>query len=234
MRNAIPRDALGASMPSKLRRIINPRRGDPKTILVNDMKLIAKYLGKGLFAKAYQVDDRVYLFANDPMKDAMAEIRRYEGQGDNPHIPLIERVGYDDKTDANIYLMPLYDKLTAQHKQAWKDSKILQDVLDNSRAEVLRTTPIGRRLDYQKVGYTLIENLKSEARLSAGIVDALTEMFDWAMNYVSGGEVGIEFNKANLSVDKQGNLVLRDVLFDAELLERYRKTKQESFMRRRR
>lgn len=196
-----------------LRRIVNPKRGDPKKIIVNDLELIASYLGKGLFAKAYRVDDRVYIFATDPMKDAIAEIRRYEGQGENPHIPLVERIGMDERTGDNIYLMPYYEPLSAKHKSAWNHARIIQR--EHERL-------IGQ-LGFNYTGYALADTLRNGEGFPKSLADAIEEMSNWALNY---GTPGMEFNKANLSVS-DGKLILRDVLFDRELLDRYRKAKMQ-------
>jgi hypothetical protein len=191
------------------------RSGDRRTITVDGKKLDAEFLGQGHYAKAYRVGDDVYLFVTECyMKEAIEGI-------EGPHIPKVERhdvVSSRSGEDTYVYKMPFFEPLTPKHAAAWAQFRELQRATEEAKealAEEYGQKGRSFRLIYD--GYAVNDRLIDIAQVPASLKTALRDMASNASNYGAG--VTFEFAKRNLGVDKSGNLILRDVLFDSEKLE---------------
>ena len=197
------------------------RRGDIRTITVNDQKLDACFLGSGHYCRAYLVGDTVYCYVKqeDYMKEMVARCSRM------PHIPDVKEHGEVSIHGKfyNLYSMPFYEPLTAQHVQAWQDYRALQREHKAAQDEVKAKQDFWRHpgafwdIYNNEVNVVFVDRVKSYPAL-ATLAVALEEMADNMANYGSG--CGFEFAPRNLGVDTYGNLVLRDVCFDAEKIAR--------------
>ena len=187
--------------------------------LESGKKLNCDYLGQGQFATAWKHKRTVYLVMKDGSldgldygKDVTADTWRACGRNARRYLPNVERLEHLDNGN-RVYRMPFYEKLTAKHKTAWAEMKALQ----SAREQAARDT---RDIFRDSVGFNqrILENVK-KANVSKSLVAAIRELVDSCCNYGSG--YSLEFNKANLGVDKQGHLVLRDVVFDLDVVKQY-------------
>lgn len=177
-----------------------------------------RYLGAGHYATAYHIGGEVYLFVeNDFMKSAIEE----QADMTLPHLPKIERL--DDPSpnrDTMLFKMPYYAPLTAARKQAWADYKALRDAREKARSIVMTRSEKAREPVSQFVlrGHEINDLIAEDPSLREPIRIAIRELSDAAANY--GSSVTFEFSPRNLGVDREGCLILRDVLFDAESIHR--------------
>ena len=198
------------------------RRGDQRTITVDGKPLEAEYLGRGQCATAFRglADGRVYLFVSedDHMKNAV-EMWTTDGM---PHVPQLKRHA-DDKARGKfrqVYSSPFYPTRTAEHREAWATYKTLKEAADRiRRAKYLGGwQPGGRSLltDGLYFFQDVIEDTRG--KVAESVTEALVELMNAASNY--GCSITCEFPVRNLGVDDAGRIVFRDILFDAEKVQR--------------
>jgi len=192
------------------------KRGQITTITVNGERIRAEYLGKGHFSTGYRVGDLVYLFTkDDPLKEATTHMS-------GVHVPIVKYVDYTSNRNGDeieIYTMPYYENITAAHKTAWAIFRILTSLLRDSNTEIIQEQgwlKFNRKRDNYKVFARLVEKAEQDNRIPDSVVDSLDRMYSWAINY--GESVGIEMGKRNIGVDNEGNIIFRDVLYDARRL----------------
>lgn len=200
---------------------VSPRDSFTKTGSETTIK--ADYLGKGMFCNAFKgTDNKVYLLIKqykddfDYSKEAIAQW----ADSDNKHIPEIESYG-QFTISGNEYLvfrMPFYFPLTSKHKEAWKVFKALKKAF-NAHSFAYNPVPFHARANNE--GYEVIER----AEIGQEYKDALQSILNSGSNY--GIEYGLEFSKVNLSVNENGDLIFRDVLFNALLCYKIRDNKRK-------
>lgn len=157
-------------------------------------------IGKGAFTKAYKYKGRVFIKSVDNAKECIALFcKGYR------YLPTITRLDYLDDGSA-IYSMPFYHKLTKQHKEAWKQYKILQHFFSQCY------------YDTEKILLNA-DKLKT----SAGLKNSLIRLIEMMINYNHYENIKLELPKHNLAVTKSGRLILLDIIFDVELLNKTRK-----------
>ena len=170
-----------------------------------DYSKIFKYknlIGKGAFTKAYKYKGRVYIKSMDNAKECIALFcKGYR------YLPTITRLDYLDDGSA-VYSMPFYNKLTKQHKGAWKQYKTLLHFFDEYGYD---TEKILLNIDQLKV--------------STGLKNSLIRLIEMMSNYNNYENLKFELPKNNLAVTKYGRLILLDIIFDVELLRITRKGK---------
>lgn len=185
------------------------KRGDSHQFSVDGQEYAGEYLGKGAFAEAFRVEGDVFCFVKeDWTKEAISDI-------DQPHLPRIERVDVqEDRDGENIYVykMPFYEPLTAKCRTAWMEYRELERALAEARAA------FSHRPGGVYNGYEIMCRTIERANVSDELRAALETLRDSAMNY--GSSITFEFAPRNLGVDESGRLVLRDVLFDQEIMEK--------------
>lgn len=166
-----------------------------KNLQIDGQTVRAQFIGKGLFSKAYRVENTVYLLTQgDYSKECIALFAR--GQ----HIPVITR--HEDIEEGRamyqVFSMPFYQPMRKKHSKAWKQWAFLKQVC---------VVPGG----YFEVREWL-DSDRVKLELEPTVWDALDQMIEAFSNYDSES-MGLEFNKVNVSVDEKGELILRDVLF---------------------
>lgn len=156
-------------------------------------------IGKGAFTKAYKYKGRVFIKSVDNAKECIALFcKGYR------YLPTITRLDYLDDGSA-IYSMPFYHKLTKQHKEAWKQYKILQHFFSQCYYD---TEKILLNVDKLKV--------------STGLKNSLVSLIEMMSNYNHYENLKLELPRNNLGVTKFGRLILLDIIFDAELFNKTR------------
>jgi len=184
------------------------RKGDIREIEVDGIKTPMAFLGKGFFTAAWKDGESVVLISSDPLKEALALF----ADQSLPHVPKIERLECDRRDGSQAYRMPLYTRLSAaKHKDAWKIYK----ALEKAWTAVAYKPPYDSRLAIDK-SEKILDDLIVSGAVPVSVTDALREMLDAASNYGQG--IALEFAPRNLAVDSNGQLILLDVMFDAERL----------------
>jgi hypothetical protein len=195
------------------------RKGDPYVLKLTNETLLTHFLGKGHYCKAYRFMDTVYcvVVEDEYMKDVIAEWVCEE----NPHLPKIERL--EDITikgkDYKIYTMPYYENISANHRLAWNILKALEAAVEKVEPKYWFSKPMAC------YGLYFNQDVIKEAKgkVPESVTDGLTILNDAASNYGSG--ITFEFGKRNIGVDNHGNIVFRDIIFDAEKLHKEREAK---------
>jgi hypothetical protein len=208
----------------------NPRQG--RTMKLNyedldgdDVTLNVKYVGKGMFTKAYLKEGKkplVYLVTDDSRsgdysKTILAEMDR-DGIR-SKHLPKVKHVGYT--SDASVFTMPLYNAplRKADSAKAWEQYRLLKACVDAlSYHRDYRGVYDGYKqreaiIACSKTGKALGKLLK-KGKASSALIRAVQELSDAANNY--GSDYAFEVSPRNLATDDKGNLILLDILFPRE------------------
>jgi hypothetical protein len=202
-------------------------------------ELTLERLGKGQFHTCY-VDvatrttvfsvtiDRGALDADDHSKEILSKCDA------NVHIP---RVGYAGAIeDRRVYTMPLYQPLRArEHPEAWALLQRLQQAREDAWTAILREQCVNhwnvaqRKMRLVDIGYLVNQRvceLMDAPGVPQSIKDALDELTRGAANY--GSSYVFEFSKRNCLVSADGKtLILLDVLFNLEAVERIQTARQQ-------
>lgn len=187
---------------------------------VGDKKLPVKALGRGMFAQAWLADDgNVYLDVATGAyeKEILAEIT---DETRSKHLPRTTRVGWTGR--GYLYRMPRYaaplkayvDTPKGETTEPWRQYRVLE-----------RCWKIAYRRHFRSIydGYAVKQAVVECARdekLPKALVRALQLLASQSDNY--GSSYTFEFSPRNLATDRNGNLILLDVLFDAEQVQRKR------------
>lgn len=168
-------------------------------------------IGRGRFCTAYRsvkTPDVVWLVVKqhegDYSKEILRDIR-------NPHVPKLEWAG--DFGESAVWKTRYYRKLTAKHKQAWKDYRTL------SRARI-------EAWDKHACDHTTVRGINTidavltgvKPLISEDLYGALESIRDACTNY--GGSYVFEFAPRNLAVNDTDRLILLDPVFDLYTIER--------------
>lgn len=183
------------------------KRGDIKEVKVNGRAVLAEFLGKGMFCRAFREvgTDRVLCFTGEDLsKDILAWC------DDMPHLPTVKRI--DDSSDAGyIFEMPFYTMLKASHKEAWAQYLALKACWQEEYSNLRR-----ERKPFSAVAYKMNHAIAEKAPVSEELKAALLELADTAQEW--GEEFAFEFAPRNLAVDASGSLILMDVVFNSKAL----------------
>lgn len=194
------------------------KRGDICTIKIDDRPRQVSYLGAGAHAKAYRDGDAVFLLVHDEDEHMKEAVEMWCSP--MPHIPDIKR--HDAQTgrggkEIQVYSMPFYPNITASDREAWAVLKTLTEA-----AERIRRARYGYRCErnlYQWGLYFARDVIDdTRGKVPETVSEALTELMNAGSNYGSG--VTFEFGRRNIGTDGQGRIVFRDILFDAEKVQR--------------
>lgn len=171
----------------------------------------AKQMGKGRFSKVYEVEsdpDHVYIVSNDWAKHMLTDT--WARRGESAHLPEIEKAGTLEgkKDDYTIFKMKRYSPLTAKHKEAWKVYRQLVKIAD----EIFRANSWQYRRELDKIAHLIA----SDERLPENIREALQFLLFYATNYHEN--YYLDLTKSNFSVDENGVLILRDVVYFPSLI----------------
>ena len=185
----------------------------------NQHKLIL--LGQGKFTRAYRIEnsDIVYLFtrtdnaisANNCTKEIYTWLQGYT------HIPYMQRVDTEKYIHSlhgnyNIYESRFYQQLTTAYPIAWEQAKVLRAVYTK------HLTLHEEKYNYNfhaiiNNAYQIAENMAYELEqlIDPVLYDAIYQLIVWSSNY--GQNFFMEFNRRNLKIDSDGNLILLDVVY---------------------
>lgn len=177
-----------------------------RELTIDGKTVTGEFIGKGLFSKAYRVGDMVFLLCQgDYSKECLALFADQRLK----HVPTIKR--HEDIGDNQVFSMPYYRKLTKKdYPQAFAQWRTLQN-----------------KLGIAAIGPKAIESLIERLRVQGeeSLADAVSNMYEAFQNYAYHSMV-FEFQKVNVSVNDQGELILRDCLADSESIDRKRKQKK--------
>jgi hypothetical protein len=183
-----------------------PRRA---ILTIHGRATVVEKLGSGRFTTAWQVVgpkvkgqyDKVYLQVKkrDNSKEIMAHM-----QG-NIHIPTLERVDFIG--DDTLYVTQYYHPLKAQHKEAWKQYKILKNLIEKEWYSCV--TRGANRIYKTNEGFACAAACNSD--LPTTLQNAIYELSDWCNAYEG---YLIEIAVRNLAVDDNGTLILLDPCFN--------------------
>lgn len=186
------------------------------------VEVLLRHLGEGSFATAYEdvgVPDRVWItlpFGTrqaDPGKEIVLQLLE---KMDNPYLPYLREVGRTD--EVRVFLAP---KLRAPLRKdqctrwAWKEARALQACARRALLDVSGEYWMGRGT---KMRERFMVCAESDPVIGASpcLLEALRELHGEAYNH--GSNIYFEFPVRNLASDKDGNLVLLDVLYDQDRL----------------
>jgi hypothetical protein len=170
------------------------------------------FLGKGMFSKAYRIGEKVIVLTSDMSKECIAIFC----QGENPHIPKMERL--DDINGKDCYLMPYYKPLKASEKEAWKQYKALKEAIDS--------VPYQERQKYTCfAGYK--KAILDCPSISWNLKEACLCIVENMQSYTDC--IFLEISPRNAKVDENGKLILLDIVGISDELEKMRKKKKERF-----
>lgn len=217
---------FGYAPPGKMR-----ARQDLKGVVISrgtikigtNKPLKIKKIGQGMFAKAYATTGkrpRVFLEIPDNAGDYSKEIlSEVSADTRSKYLPKTKKIGYTNTAD--VFEQPLYKAplRKADSAKAWKEYRTLEKCWN----EALRKVQRGRGREWIYEGYNL-QNLVRECakanQLSPALIRALELITDASANY--GSTYSFEFSPRNLATDSKGNLILLDVLFDLETVQKRR------------
>jgi len=193
---------------------------DGKVVFMQDR------LGKGHWTTAYLGDDGwVYLLTKeeglrDPAKDILTEFTEdMKTYPESIHFPWVEKIGEVRLSRSgvhSVYRMPQYEPIpvgSANAKVARKLSKI-SDVAFTMRAR-LGVKAATQLTTAQKKDLQVLA-VNEAVGIPDSVKAAVSAMADYMANWGDGWQ--FEFPKRNLMQDADGNLVLLDVIFDADAL----------------
>lgn len=190
-----------------------------ETFLINEQtqeKIKIKYLNKGMFSKVHlNLEDKktVYIVTNDSVKEGLSQFC------DNKHLPALERLGWIK--DQVLYKSTLYLPLMASNKKNWNQLKLLKEAFDKVYYRQDLTGKLHHIYDNYNINCKIIKQFKG----TASIKKALEELNEAMSNY--GSTYLFEFSKRNVFIDQGNNLILLDVMFDAEELQKIRTNKRK-------
>ena len=116
--------------------------------------------------------------------------------------------------------MPFYQKLTAKAKVAWAQAKVLQKCLNEASKNSVDQHDNIHVVHY---GYEIMDGVVdcvNSANLPKDLCNAVSLLRDAATNY--GDDYTFEFNRANLAVWHNGDLILLDTLFSMATVRKMR------------
>jgi hypothetical protein len=194
------------------------------TLYTPDEVIPLKQIGKGAFSTAYVEKNppasggaRVFVLSADNVYDKELLAMAHDEAPRNPHLPAVERFGHTH--DRAVFTMPLYKSPLRKDDDpvGWRDYLVLKKCRDDAYAPAY-----GGAYKRGRSGYEINEAVYdcAEARgVRPSLLEALRVLIDTAANY--GAEYVFEFSPRNLAT-YEGRLVLLDVLYDREALERQR------------
>jgi len=211
--------------PGKMsaRRDLRDVRISRGTITIGDRKPIPiKKIGQGMFAKAYATTKgkpRVFLEIADDAGDYSKEmLSSISNDTRSKYLPKTTKIGVTPTS--TIYEQPLYKAplRKADSAKAWKEYRTLEKCWQ----EALRTIQgRGRGRYWIYDGYDLqhlVRECAKSKKLSPALIRALELLTEETPNY--GTTYSFEFAPRNLATDAKGNLILLDVLFDLETVQK--------------
>jgi len=216
-------------------------KGDKATLTVGNETIPMVFVGGGATVLAFSEvghENLVYVFvpelvfmdgerAEDFAKDVLVEA--YQSDPANPYLPRVEylRTAFVDGPElgkvCKIFKMPHYRDLRMSDRKALVDMKILHKL----RADGMRQIYDDYKcLTGNSPSMTFLGNAAAErtrelavekySKKNPAMVAAIVHLEQAIFNRGQAG-LTFEFNKRNIGVDKAGNLVMRDPVYDSEI-----------------
>lgn len=203
--------------------------------------LTLERLGKGMFHTCYvdRTKGEVYSVTieresgSDFSKEILSNPQLGCGGTDNPHLPKVEYLDELDKGN-RVYRMPLYFPLKAANRGAWAQFKALEAARRRAWNEVMEEQGLrgwGAKPKMRMVDIGYLVNRRTEKLLMLEpsvpepLQDAIHELTEAAGSYGEG--YCLEFSRKNCMIDKAGNLILLDCLFNLEAVEGIRNAQRK-------
>lgn len=181
------------------------RTGETKILVIDGKDVASHYIGRGMFCTAYRSGNRVYLLCKgDWSKECISMFCDKSIQ----HMPnIVRHEAIAELPDHQIYSMPFYRRLTKRdYPKAYAQWRTLPTVI-RSYSEA------SQYIDSEQ------NNTPSSIR------ECIRELIEAFCNY-DIDTMMLEFNRANLGVDENGELILRDCLVSWASVLRIRQTKK--------
>jgi hypothetical protein len=226
-------------------------KGDMVTIKVGDSAVPMTFVGGGATVLAFSEigkENLVYVFVPDIeflngdktvdlAKDVLASA--FESDPANPYLPRVEALSFTyvagpelDKF-CNIYKMPFYRDIRQSDKKAWVEMKILHKLRADGMRQVYKEyeDETGNSPSMTFLGNAAAKRTCELAKVklskkNPALFGAL-ERLSWATCGMGRPGLTFEFNKRNVGVDRAGNLVLRDPIYDADITVKIKRDRRE-------
>jgi hypothetical protein len=119
--------------------------------------------------------------------------------------------------------MPYYANITAKDKEAWRIYKTLKKIANEVFNALRKKHGIKFSLAYLGCDHRQLIVDRAHRRVPRSVTNALQKLINGGGNYGCG--ITFEFAPRNIGVDKKGKIIFRDILFDADKIEKERARK---------
>lgn len=192
--------------------MITIKRNKPTFTLTIDGKPVqVSLLGRGLFSTVYSDGATAYIVTPDDCwdKDMMVEVNR--GMP-GPYYPAVIYAG--DTATHKVYTCPVYSRLRAANKTAWKEYAAIQAAYNSIRS----SSRFKNNYDGAAFNQAVLDKLSGVLNETA--LEELTQLVGYAANY--GASVWLDINKRNFAVNGE-QLIFLDLFADADSIEKKRR-----------
>lgn len=197
---------------------------------VNGRVFSLEKIGKGAFSVAYrdlENQEQVLIFVRDLQdqnlqdyaKESLADWCYSDNHGAIKHLPKMEWLEseYEEKgVFYQVFLTDFYENLSAKHKQAWTQHKQIKRLFDQALTS--------RGNNEHALDQTRRFLKLAEKELDPDLYDALIAVSDAFRNF---DDPSFDFGKRNFGVNREGVLILRDVVFCQEKMRKIWKLKAQ-------
>ena len=215
-----PRAPAGPTLPQSHNDCVLRTR--PLSLVSPDGVIPLAKIGQGMFAAVYREttgQQRVFSIVDEGVYDKEVAAMTYEGDSRNPHLPRVERFGMltDNRT---VFTMPFYT-VPYRATNANPASRAAFTALRKCIGSIFpkydgRTGQRERGYETAQRKLACIE--EAGAKIPPKLVDAVRGLREMSTNY--DDQYDFEFSPRNVATDEQGNLVLLDVLFNRDNVDR--------------
>ena len=220
----------------------NPRKGASKTLNILDENddvtetVEVKYLGKGAFSQVYWDGAKRIIIVIDEdscgemTKSMLADINARDGE--QPYIPVIIALGWLPKPRGSgwlrVYESVLYKTplRKSDSLEAWEMSKALIKIINEAKDATFSFNKSTWSLDSRYRTATQMESIDEEP--PKGVDESRWKLFCETVAYLCRESVNysdvwlMEASPRNLATDANGQLILLDIFFDSQALEKQR------------
>lgn len=196
--------------------------------------LTLERIGKGQFHNVYCDLSGQWVYSISIERDAGTDYSKeiLSKCDSNPHIPVVDNLGYLEGSDRRVYRMPKYQPLLASNRTAWEQFRLLERTKNTVWSEVYREFVMSGHMRVSDIGNMtntrITLSLKESEHRTLWL--ALDELTSTASMY--GTSYCMEFQKRNCMVDGDGTLILLDCLFDLETVQRIQTEREKKYSNR--
>lgn len=221
-----PRAPAGPTLPQSHNDCVLRTR--PLSLVSPDGVIPLAKIGQGMFAAVYREttgQQRVFAIVDEGVYDKEVAVMAHEDDPRNPHLPRVERFGM--LTDnRSIFTMPFYTvpyrvaNANPASRAAFTALRTcINSIFPRHDARTGRQTERG----YETASRKLACIEEAGAKIPPKLVDAVRGLHEMSKNY--GDQYDFEFSPRNVATDDQGKLVLLDVLFNRDNVDRVMKAR---------